>query len=193
MGTRPPRRGPAAAASAMISVGAAAPFGLSSSVQSAASGPSPSRTTSIVPFASSGIRNIPPTAGLRRSKSARITRSPRRASATARFAAVVVFPSPATALVTAITVGSPRPRICIRFAARRAYVSPKRDSCRPTVTMPPARGRVAIDASTGRCSAASTSFSERTRVLSASRAPAIRSEMTRPIAAPEQRVADGSR
>jgi hypothetical protein len=63
-----------------------------------------------------------PMAGLRRSNSARTTRWPRIAIATARFEAVVVLPSPAIELVTARTVGRPLSfgRICIRLAASRA-------------------------------------------------------------------------
>ena len=68
-----------------------------------------------------GIRNMRPTDGLRRSKSARTTRWPRWAIATARFDAVVVLPSPAIELVTASTVGvSDFPRICITLAASSA-------------------------------------------------------------------------
>ena len=55
----------------------------------------------MTPAALRGMPMNSETAGLRRSKSASTTREPRRASAAARFAAVVVFPSPFSALVTA--------------------------------------------------------------------------------------------
>ena len=55
--------------------------------------------TSVIP----GLRSIPNTSstrGLRRSQSARTTRSPCWAMVTARLAAVTVLPSPAMALPT---------------------------------------------------------------------------------------------
>jgi hypothetical protein len=50
----------------------------------------------------------------------------RVASAAARFEAVVVLPSSAVALVTAMTIVSPSTAVCARFAASSAYMSPNR-------------------------------------------------------------------
>ncbi len=126
-------------------------------------------TTSVMP-GSFAIENSRPSPGRLRSRSTATTFFPALARATARFAAVVVLPSPSVPLATMIVVASRSRLISSRFVRkiRKASASTLRGCSRDTMPVMPLGG-AGIRASNGNWSASAISTGDRSLVSVASR------------------------